>query len=301
MSGRSHLYVPGDQAGRLERARGRGADALIVDLEDGVAPVAKEEARRTVERWLASLDGDGGGQPQVEVWIRVNPVGSPRPADLSQDLAAAVAPGVAGVCLAKAQSADDLAVLDNLLSAAEARAGLGEGTVGVSPLIESAQGLVNAVSIAGAPRVQRLQIGEADLSAELGVFPAADEAELLPLRMQVVVASAAAGIGAPVGPVSTNFTDLGAFREGTERLKRLGFGGRAVIHPAQIPVVNEVFTPSPDEVLRARHLVDLFDAAVAAGAGVALDERGQMVDEAVVRAARALLSRAARQPDDDDR
>ena len=106
------------------------------------------------------------------------------------------------------------------------------------------------------------------------------------------MASAAAGIGAPGGPVSTNFTDLEAFRAGTERLKRLGFGGRAVIHPAQVPVVHAVFTPSAEEVRRARDLVERFDAAVAAGSGVIVDDQGRMVDEAVVRVARNLLARA---------
>lgn len=297
MTSRSHLYVPGDQASRLARAAERGADALIVDLEDAVAPQAKAEARRIVANWLAS-SGDVGrhedGRRPVEVWVRVNPMGSPRPGDLREDLAASVAPGVAGICLAKAQSADELTELDELLAAAEVRAGLAEGTLGVAPLIESARGLLDVLPIAGAPRVRRLQIGEADLSAELGITPGVDEIELLPLRAQVVVASAAAGIGAPVGPVSTNFTDLDAFREGTERLKRLGFGGRAVIHPAQIPVVHQVFTPTPEELGDARDLVQRFEAGMAKGAGIVLDERGRMVDEAVVRAARNVLARGER-------
>lgn len=293
MSGRSHLYVPGDQANRLQRATERGADALIVDLEDGVAPQARAEARRIVGKWLASVPGAhaSGGRAPVEVWVRVNPVGSARPEDLREDLAVAVAPGVTGICLAKAQSADELVVLDELLANAEARAAIAENTLRVSAIIESARGLVSAVAIAGAPRVQRLQIGEVDLSAELGLTPGPDEIELLPLRTQVVVASAAAGIGAPLGPISTNFTDLVAFRAGTERLKRLGFGGRAVIHPAQVPVVHDVFTPTAEELSRARDLVERFEAAAAKGTGVLVDERGRMVDEAVVRAARNVLSR----------
>lgn len=289
--------MPGDQVRRLERAAGRGADALIVDLEDAVAPRAKPEARRIVARWLTSLDPGGEGGAPVEVWVRVNAVGSRAGADLHEDIAAVVVPGIAGVCLAKAQSAGDVAVLHELLAAAEARAGMAEGALAVSPLIETARGVLDAPAIAASPRVERLQIGEADLSAELGLAPGPDEAELLALRTQVVVASAAAGIGAPVGPVSTNFTDLDTFREGTERLKRLGFSGRAVIHPAQVSVVHQVFTASPEELRRARDLVDRFDAAVAAGSGLALDEGGQMVDEAVVRAARALLAREEPLPD----
>lgn len=293
MSSRSHLYVPGDQAEKLERAADRGADALIVDLEDSVAPDAKPSARRLVARWLASRGyGDTAGRAPAEVWVRVNPVGSARPQDVRDDVAAVVGPGLAGVCLAKAQSAEEVRVLDELLAAAEDRVGMEPGSLRVSALIESARGLLAAPSIAGAPRLSRLQIGEADLGAELGIAAGPDESELAALRLQVVVASAAAGIGAPVGPVSTNFTDLEAFAAGTERLKRLGFGGRAVIHPAQIPVVHAVFTPSPEEVRQARDLVERFDAAVAAGSGVIVDECGRMVDEAVVRVARNLLARA---------
>jgi len=290
VSFRSYLYVPGDQADKLERAADRGADALILDLEDSVAPDAKPSARRRVARWLARRDiGDTVRRAPVEVWVRVNPVGSARPDDVRDDVAAVVGPGLTGVCLAKAQSGEEVRFLDDLLTAAEDRAGMEPGRFQISALIESASGLLAAPSIAGSPRLSQLQIGEADLGAELGIDAGPDEGELAALRLQVVVASAAAGIGAPVGPVSTNFTNLEAFAASTERLKRLGFGGRAVIHPAQIPVVHAVFTPSPEAVLRARDLVERFDAA---GSAVIVDDRGRMVDEAVVRAARNLIARA---------
>ncbi|MGH9109636.1 MAG: HpcH/HpaI aldolase/citrate lyase family protein [Acidimicrobiales bacterium] len=296
MSSRSHLYVPGDQADKLGRALDRGADALIVDLEDSVAPDAKPSARRLVAGWLARAGDHAEGRAPVEIWVRVNAVGSARPQDIGDDVAAVVGPALAGICLAKTQSAEDVELLGELLTGAEIGAGMEPGTLHVSALIESARGLLAAPAIATAARLGRLQVGEADLAAELRVAAGPDEGELAALRLQVVVASAAAGIAAPIGPVSTNFEDLGAFRAGTERLKRLGFGGRAVIHPAQIPVVHEVFTPSPDEVRQARELVDRFDAAVASGSGVIVDEGGRMVDEAVVRVARNLLARAGADP-----
>ena len=137
--------------------------------------------------------------------------------------------------------------------------------------------------------MRRLQVGEADLKADTGIEPGDDERELLWVRSQVVLASAAAGIDPPVGPVSTNFRDLDALRASTEAVRRLGYRGRACIHPAQIAVVHEVFTPSPEQVDAAQALIAAYDAAVAAGSGVLLGPDGRMVDEAVVRQARRLV------------
>ena len=292
MSSRSYLYVPGDQHAKLERALDFGADALIVDLEDGVAAAAKPAARELVTHWLGELTrGDEISGRFQEIWVRINPFGSPEPGAIDADLRAAVAPGLTGICLAKCQSIQEVSQLNELLVDAERRVGLEPGTVRVSALLESARGLLAAASIATADRVDRLQIGEADLVADLGLSSGPDESELLPLRLLVVVASAANGIGAPIGPVSTDFRDLERFAVGTERLKRLGFGARAVIHPAQIPVVNEIFTPTVEEESAARLIVDRFESAKARGEGVIIDDDGRMVDEAVVRAARRILAR----------
>lgn len=298
MSGRSYLYVPGDQPAKLERALEKGADALIVDLEDGVAPSSKAEARTTVAAWLARLPvgptGPTGSAPPREVWVRINPLGSAPLGAWTDDLDATVGPALDGICLAKCQSAAEATALDDALGEREDRLGLPAGSIRISALVESASGLLDAPAIATLPRVDRLQLGEADLTAELGISAGHDESELLALRTAVVVASAAAGLEGPIGPVSTDFRDLEAFRAGTERLKRLGFRGRAVIHPAQIPVVNEAFTPSPSEEAAARAIVECFDAAVANGNGVVVDDGGRMVDEAVVRAARRVLAQAGR-------
>ncbi len=160
---------------------------------------------------------------------------------------------------------------------------------GVVPLLESARAVLRAGELARAPRVQRLQIGEADLRADVGIVPGADERELLYARSHVVLASAAAGIKPPIAPVSTNFRDLDAFRASTVELARLGFVGRACIHPGQVAIANDVFTPSPEEVETARRLVGRWEFA---GAGVAVDDDGRFVDEAVVRQARLVLARA---------
>ena len=283
MSARSYLFVPGDQPEKLSRARERGADALLVDLEDAVAPSAKVGARRTVAQWL---DGRGAGGVRPEVWVRVNP-----PPRLEADLAAVVQPGVVGICVPKVGSADDLRLLGDRLDELEPAAGLLPGSVRVMPLLESAAAVLDARAVAAAPRVAQVAIGEVDLQSELGLEPGHDERELLAARSHVVLASSAAGVGAPMGSVSTEFRDLDRFRRSTEALRRLGFGSRAAIHPAQVLVINEVFTPSEEEVAAAARLVEQHEAATREGTGAFVDDAGRMVDEAVVRSARRTLAR----------
>ncbi|MEV0973525.1 HpcH/HpaI aldolase/citrate lyase family protein [Microtetraspora glauca] len=274
MSARSHLYVPGDAPEKLAKALTRGADALIVDLEDAVPAAGKDAAREAVAGWLRTADPG-----PAEIWVRVNP-GDLREADVR---AVATAPALTGLVLAKVETAEELADVDALLTS------LGADRLPVVPLLESAAAVLRAPRIAAAPRVARLQVGEADLRADAGITLGPDERELLWVRSQVVLASAAAGIDPPVGPVSTDFRDLDALRDSTAALARLGYVGRACIHPAQIAVVNEVFTPAAEEVAWAGDLVDRFEAS---GSGVLLDSKGRMVDEAIVRQARRVLRRA---------
>ncbi len=282
---RSHLYVPGDKPEVLAKALGRGADALIVDLEDAVAPASKDAARTVVAQWLSGLPV--AADNPVQVWIRINS------GDMGHtDVRAVLSPAVTGVVAAKTESAEELVALHAVLTAMEDKLELPAGSIGVVPLLESANAVLNALSIAKAPRVQRLQVGEADLRADIGVELGADGRELLYVRSQVVLISAAAGIDPPVGPVDTNFRDTEALAESTRAVKRMGYVGRACIHPAQAAIVNEVFTPTADEVAAAKDLIARFDAAMAAGDGVCLDAQGRMVDEAVVRQARRTLSLA---------
>lgn len=283
---RSYLYVPGDKPEVLAKATGRGADALIIDLEDAVAPGAKDDAREVVRQFLGGLPPAAEGA--VEIWVRVNGDGL-----AGHDIEAVASGAVTGFCLAKAESADDVDAAAEACGRAEDRLGLEPGTFALAPLLESASAVLDARAIASAsPRVVRLQVGEADLRAEIGVSLGADERELLLVRSSVVLASAAAGIEPPVGPVSTNFGDLDALRESTEALARLGYRGRACIHPAQAAVVNEVFTPSEEQLAAARSLIERYDAAIAAGDGVFTDGAGRMVDLAVIRQARRTLALA---------
>ncbi|MFD1827383.1 MULTISPECIES: HpcH/HpaI aldolase/citrate lyase family protein [Mumia] len=284
MIARSYLYVPGNAPDKLAKVLGRGADAVIVDLEDAVPWSAKDTARAAVAEWLKALDGDAGG---VEVWVRVNP----GPVGLD-DVSAVVAAGLRGVMVAKTEARSDLDAIDDVLGKAEAREGLDAGSIGVVPLLESASAVLEARTIAAAPRVVRLQVGEADLAADLGFGEGTDDADWAAIRSQVVLVSAAAGISAPVAPVSTDFRDLERFAETTRALARRGYVGRACIHPAQVGVANDVFTPSEESLGQARALVALFDQAVAEGRGVVVGPDGRMVDEAVVRRARSVIALA---------
>lgn len=255
---RSYLYVPGDRPDRFDKAVASGADAVILDLEDAVAVSKKDEARAAVEAWLGAR---APGGPRIVV--RVN-----NGTALNADARAAARADA--LSLPKATVAD----LDRL-----------EGRLPVIALIETARGVLDARAIASHPRVARLAIGEADLGAELQIAPASDA--WMAIRAGIVVASAAAEIEPPVGPVSTDFRDLDALRASTEVLRDAGFGARAAIHPAQVPVINGVFTPDDETVARARALVERFDAA---GGGVATDDDGRMIDEAIVRSARRIIA-----------
>lgn len=276
---RSYLYVPADQAGRLAKASSYGADALILDLEDSVHHSRKAVARTLISDWLTQSH-----TAKPTVWIRINP------AEPSADVSAISRP-VAGVILPKADP-DRLAELDRVLLAHEHDLALAPGSLHVIGLVETASGLISATEIASHDRIERLAIGRADLAGELGLRVDPDGPELRGLMLQLVVASSAAGLAAPVAPTSTDFRDLDALRETTAAMDALGFRGRTAIHPAQIPVINAVFTPTPEEVEAAQQLIDGFTRAQHKGAAVTVDSDGRMVDAAVIRTAAAILQRA---------
>jgi len=284
MTARSYLFVPGDRADMLAKAGERGADAVIADLEDAVAPAGKTAARNTVATWL-----DGLVQPDFEAWVRVNPT-----ADLLEDdIAVTFRPRLIGVMVPKVRSVDELLVVSDLLGRQESAAERPLGEVKLLPIVETALGLLAVDDLARSPRVHQLMIGEFDLGADLGIDPTYDAA-FVPLRMQVVVASAAAGIDPPLGPVSPDYQNLELLRDETRRLVRLGFGSRPAIHPAQVTVFNEVLTPTQEEIERAQRLVDIYEQALAEGKGAVNDDDGHMVDEAVVKVARRVVETARR-------
>jgi citrate lyase subunit beta / citryl-CoA lyase len=260
------------------------ADALILDLEDSVAPEAKGRAAQCVAAFVGGIALGRVGRP--EIWVRVN-AGD----QAIVDIAAMAAPGITGFCLAKVSGAAHVEAASESCRVAEARLGLTRGIIGLMPLLETGSAVVEAVSIARAStRILALQVGEADLCADLGVDPQAEGRELLHVRSHVVLASAAAGVGQPIAPVSTDFSDLVSFRDGTRDLTRLGYRGRACIHPRQVAVVNEVMRPTDDERDAATRLIADFDKALESGHGVARDASGRMIDAAVAKQARRTLA-----------
>lgn len=259
---RSYLYVPGNRPDRFAKAAAAGADAMIADLEDAVGAESKREARAAVAAWLNE-------SPPLAVWVRVNN----HPELLEEDLAMVAGSHAAGAVVPKA-TAEVCNVAD----------------VAVQALIETAAGVRSLDRIAAHPRVERLALGEADLCAELGVVPSADGRELWAIRSDVVVASAAAGLELPVGPVPTDLDDDEALERTSRQLRRQGFGGRSVLHPRQVAAVNAAFTPDAEEIDRARRLMEAHRAA--GGGPTVLD--GAFVDGATVRLAQRILDLADR-------
>ncbi|MBB5114702.1 citrate lyase subunit beta/citryl-CoA lyase [Micromonospora echinospora] len=276
---RSYLYVPGDRADLLDKAAGRGADALVLDLEDAVTPARKAQARETVAGFLGAAAPSG-----PELWVRIN-------SDQVEADVEVLSNAVAGVWVPKAEP-ELLAEVDAALTRVQRRLGPHAPAFRVVALIETARGVLTAPQVAVAPRVLRLGLGEADLAGELGLQPGPDRAEFAPIRSQVVVASAAAGIAPPVGPVETTLRDPERLERTTRALLRQGFRARSAIHPGQIATINEVFTPTEAEVASARAVLEALERAERGGSGVATDADGRLLDRAVVRAAAEVVRRA---------
>jgi citrate lyase subunit beta/citryl-CoA lyase len=275
MLARSHLYVPADNFDRLEKAISRQADALIIDLEDGVSPGNKNQARQNLQKFFETFDSS------VEIWVRVNP----ETEELAKDLSAAVNGNCRGIVLAKVNLVSDINNLQTLLSEFEKQREI-RIPLEISALIESANGIFYSKEIASATRVSRLQIGEADLGAELGISGSGSESSKQFARNMVVYASAAAGINPPVAAVSPDFKNLDDFRISTLQFKEMGFFGRSCIHPDQVTIANEIFTPSASELENAQDILERLNAS---GGGVALDANGRMIDEAFARSACRIL------------
>jgi citrate lyase subunit beta/citryl-CoA lyase len=273
---RSYLYVPGSDPRRIENALASEADAVVLDLEDAVAPNRKEEARETVAGFLRSGD-------EKPIFVRVNVPGS---ALAEEDIEAVAEPNLAGLRLPKTESAEAVRRVAKRLEDLRCEAG-------IQCLIESALGLELVFEIARAhERVVGMSLGEADLAADLGVR---DDAGLLYARSRLVVATRAAGLPGPVQSVYTNVRDEEGLRRSTEEGKNQGFVGRSAIHPNQLSTINEVFTPTEREVAEAEDLLARLEESAGSGTVAFALEDGRFVDEAVVGSARLTLALARRE------
>jgi len=283
---RSLLYVPATADRFVAKASGRGADVVILDVEDSIPPDRKPDARAALAGAIATVAGAGS----CEVMVRIN-----RPWRLAvKDLEAAVIPGLDALCLPKVDSADHVRAIDEVVGELEAERGLPAGHVRYAVLIETAKGVHKARAIAKAsPRVAAITLGGEDMSADLGL-PEPDPAVLDPYDALVRLAAREAGI-IPLGyPGSiAEFTDLDAFRRGAAQGRRNGTEGGMGIHPAQIPVLNAAFTPTPEEVADAEGLLAAFREALDQGLG-AVAYKGKMIDKPIVDRAERIVSIARR-------
>lgn len=280
---RSLLFVPVLQERFIASAQSRGADALILDLEDAIPADRKAEARAALPSAVERLRGGPS-----DLLVRIN-----RPwREAVADLEAAVRPGVAALVVPKVADAAHLRHLDELVASLEDERGLPAGGMSVIAMIETPQAFLDAAAIAAGPRVVAVTLGTEDFAAFTGARPVASV--MLGPSQSVAIAAAAAGVAAlGFGGSIADYSDLDGMRALAEQAARdFGFQGAFCIHPAQVPVVNAAYTPEAGAVEWARRVVAAAEASARAGQGaVALD--GRMIDAPVVMRAQRIISRMA--------
>ncbi|HEY5898197.1 MAG TPA: CoA ester lyase [Burkholderiales bacterium] len=284
---RSFLFTPANVARRVEKALTLGADAVILDLEDSVAPSDKAASRKRITEALER-------PRRCLLYVRVNAPSTPY---CYGDLVETVRRGIDGVVIPKIESAAELHAIDWLLTNLERERGMPEASLDLMPQIETATGvqrvdrIVQARSLRpySAPwRVKRLAFGAADYAHDVGLLPTLVEDELADARARIVLSSRAAGLENPIDSPWFHFKEPRAFSAALERSRRGGFQGRCCVHPDQIEPVNAAYTPGAEEVAAAERIVAAFREAESRGAG-AIQVDGQMVDYPILYRAQALL------------
>lgn len=279
---RSLMFVPVTAEKFVKTGADRGADAIILDLEDAVAPSQKERARTLIADAIPQVNRNG-----ADVLVRVN-----RPWRLLvRDLEAAVIPGVCALMLTKVDSPEHVQAVEAIVDELEAERGLPAGNIKFVALVEDAKGFFRIEHIAtSSRRLVGLSLGSEDFAADIGAQ--ADPEVLFYPKQRTLFAARAAGI-MPMGFVGSiaDFRDQEAFRAIVRRSRRIGFMCASAIHPLQVSVLNEEFQPTAEEVDRAERMVKAYDEAYAQGLG-AVQFEGAMIDVPVVNRARNVLNRA---------
>jgi citrate lyase subunit beta/citryl-CoA lyase len=278
---RSWMFVPGNRDRFIQKAKSSSADGIFLDIEDGVLPAEKPDARRMV---AAALREEWNGPRR---YVRVNALPTPW---LKPDLEAVICPGIEGICLTKVTKPHDILEVASLIETLEMRQGLEIGKVRILAAIESARGLMNALAIADShPRVVGLMFGAEDYALDIGLGARREReaAELIYARSCIVNAAAAANV-LSIDGVFPNLDDPDGLSADVQQARRLGFTSKSTFNPRQIDVINQAFSPQPDEIEYARKIAAGFRAAEARGdASVAVG--GQLVDRPIVlRALRVL-------------
>lgn len=272
---RSVLFSPGDQASLLRKAPETGADVVVFDLEDAVHPSRKDDARETVRSVLADLD------PDCELCLRINPLDSGGNEDIA---VVGDRPGsIESVMLPKTRAPEDVAALRERLASHDAERP-------VLALLETAGGILHATEIGSEPGVDALLLGAEDLAADIGATRTAPGDEISYARQRVVLAASHAGIDA-IDTLVTDFEDTAHLEADTGRAIEFGFEGKMAIHPAQVSVINDAFTPDEEEREWARRVLDAREAAAGDGRGV-FEVDGEMIDAPLIAQAERILERA---------
>ncbi len=286
---RSLLFVPGDDEKKLATGMASGADTLLIDLEDSVALPRKPDARRITAAFIAEARNT---LSRPRLFVRVNAHGTGMVGD---DLDAVIPAAPDGIMLPKSQSGDDVSLLSAKLAVREAESGLPDGQTRIIAIAtETARSLFHMGSYIGiSERLSGLTWGAEDLSADLGAetnrLDNGSYADPYRLARSLCLFAAHAAESAPIDTVYTNFRDLDGLRGECEAARRDGFTGKMAIHPAQVPVINAVFTPTEQAMARARRIIDFFAANPDAGV-VGID--GEMIDRPHIRRAQRILAAA---------
>jgi len=290
---RSWMFVPGDRQKMIDKAVALPVDAILLDIEDGVAPAAKETARKQIAESLDRIAVQKKENPSYRTparYVRINAVGHER---MNADVEYVIRPALEGLAVPKVETPDQVNVVGKILDEREPKMGMVRGSVRLLLALESPRGLFNAYAIAtSSPRVIGLMFGAEDFSRELSL-PLRREGEAVDLiyaRSAMVTAAAAAHVQAVDG-VWPNFQDIEGLKKFALQSRRLGFSGMSLIHPAQIDEVNAAFTPTSEEVDYCRRVVQAFDDARSRGEG-AIAFGGQLLDMPIVDRARQTIALA---------
>ena len=283
---RSWMFVPGHRQRMIDKAFGLNADAVMLDIEDGVAPNEKDAARRNIAESLGREKAPGSPAR----YVRINAIGHAR---MEADLDAVVRPGLEGLVCPKVDTVDEVRKVAAILDQREPKNNLPKGSVRLLIAIESPRGLLNAPAIgAASERIVGIIFGAEDFGREIGL-PAVREGEardLIYARSAIVIAAAAAHVQAVDG-VWVDLNDNPGLFNFARQSRQLGFSGMSCIHPAQVDAINTVFSPTPEEIDYCRKVLQAFDEANARGDGsIALG--GQLIDRPIVERARRSIETA---------
>lgn len=280
---RSVLFAPGIDLRKVDKALGLGADVVVLDLEDSVDASRKVEAREVV---AGVLGRPRGGKT---LWVRVNP---PDTGFFFADMMAVMSASPDGIMLPKSETAPGVARVDWLMGLLEEHCGLQAGSVGLVPLVESARGVENAGEIAAcSARIKRLCFGAVDYTLDMGIDLTREASEIFYARSALAVASRSAGLEGPIDTVYTDVKDGGGLAADCRVARSIGFQGKLAIHPGQVQVINEIFSPTREELSRALRVVEAYQSALAGGSGVAqLD--GKLIEKPVAMRAGRILEAA---------